>query len=160
MLGHERPELGNVTLCDKFQPTIHEGQLCYSLDIAKLTQKPTRPGKRNGLFLLVDKSPYQVKSAGVSLTDERNDQNTFKVYIHTLSQHTAYGPGTYAMSALKKMTGTTSFMQLPEEDKMCFVHDREDCQTQKYFDQVQTECKCIPWALKTDKAKNQVKEMF
>ena len=149
MLGHEKTELGNVTLCDKFQPTIHEGQLCYSLDIAKLTQKPTRPGKRNGLFLLVDKSPYQVKSAGVSLTDERNDQNTFKVYIHTLSQHTAYGPGSYAMQALKSMTGKEGFKELLDSQKKChdYDHNREECQTNIFLQQVQSNCNCTPWAL-------------
>ena len=37
VLGRELPELDNITVCDKFQSTILEGQLCYTLNIAKLT---------------------------------------------------------------------------------------------------------------------------
>ena len=39
LLGQERPELDNLTICDKFKTTILDGQLCYSLDIAKLDEK-------------------------------------------------------------------------------------------------------------------------
>ena len=70
ILGQKRPELGNFTLCDKFESTIFEGQLCYSLDTAKYTQKPTKSGKRNGLFLLLDPTPNQGKPNAESLTAE------------------------------------------------------------------------------------------
>ena len=80
---------------------------------------------------------------------------SFKIIVHTLAQYSTFGPGSYEMSALKKMTGTSSFIQLPDDRKMCMTHVREDCQTQKYLEEVQTECKCIPWALRTDR--NQVK---
>ena len=39
MLGQKRPELDNLTICDKFEPTILEGQLCYSIDVAKLGKR-------------------------------------------------------------------------------------------------------------------------
>ena len=143
-----------MTVCDQFEPTILEGQLCYSLDNAMLKGK-VKSGKLNGLFLLLDRNPYSL-----NITEDNvegpNDQS-FKVFIHTLAQFTTFGPGSYAMSALKKMTGTTSFMQLPEEDKMCFVHDREDCQTQKYLEEVQKKCSCIPWALQIGNANTQVR---
>ena len=63
MLGQKVPELGNITMCNKFQPTILDGQLCYSLDIAKLEVGPTKSGKANGLFLLLDPVPYQLDSS-------------------------------------------------------------------------------------------------
>ena len=148
LLGQGRPELDNLAVCDKFEPTILEGQLCYSLDVAKLKGKPTKSGKTNGLFLLLDTNPFQLN------TIEKDA--SFKVFIHTLAQYTAYGPGSYGLSALKKMTGTTAFQQLPDEQKKCQDHNREECQTQRYLDQVQRECSCIPWTLlQTDK--NQVK---
>ena len=136
ILGQKTPEFGNFTLCDKFQSTILEGQLCYSLDVAKYTKNPTKAGKGNGLFLLLDPTPNQRKPNGESLTAERNDSNTFKVYIHTLSQHTALGPGAYAMHDLKKMAYKESFKQLPESQKRCHLHNREDCQTNKFLKQV------------------------
>ena len=51
------------------------------------------------------------------------------------------------MSTLKKMTGTTNFEGLPDQQKKCLLHNREECQTQKFLDQVQKEFKCMPWAL-------------
>ena len=158
LLGQTRRELNDVKICDKFRPTILEGQLCFSLDIAKLGEKPTKSGKSNRLFLLLDPNPYQLKDV-----DEKNIQGSrtggqsFKVFIHTLAQFTASGPGVFAMSTLKRMTGTKSFKELPDKQKQCFAHNREDCQTQKYLDQVHRGCNCTPWALGTDQGKDQVK---
>ena len=84
-------------------------------------------------------------------------QQSFKVYIHTLEQFTACGSGTFAMSTLKRMTGTESFKQLPEKQKKCLVHNREDCQTQKYLDQIENNCGCTPWALKAAQQKHKVR---
>ena len=154
LLGQQRPELDNLTICDKFEPTILEGRLCYSLNIAKLVKNPTKSGKANGLFLLVDPNPFQLKS-----TEKDSDiaEQTVKVFIHTLAPHTAFGPRSYGMSALKEMTGTKSFEQLPDHKKKCTVHSREECQTRKYLTQVEKECKCTPWTLETYPRKNQVK---
>ena len=145
-----------MTMCDKFQPTIFEGQLCYSVDIAKLKGKSTKSGKTNGLFLLLDPNPYQLNSSDKDDNIRSMKHPFFKVHIHTLAQFTAFGPGTFAMSALKRMTGTKSFKQLPDEQKKCVVHNREECQTQKYLDQVERNCGCHPWDLKTDWNKKQV----
>ena len=70
MLGQKRPELNNLRVCDKFEPTILEGQLCYSIDIAKLEKRPTEAGKTKGLFLLLDPSPYQIEDDERSVGEE------------------------------------------------------------------------------------------
>ena len=155
-LGHEQPELDNVTLCDRFKPTILEGQLCYSLDVAKNKRKATKSGERNGLFLLLDPNPYQVNSMKRNVDADRNDNDSFKLYVHTLAHHTAYGPGAYAMHTLKSMTGTKSFEELPDNQKKCRVHDREDCQNDKFLHQVQSNCNCVPWPLATGSSKEKV----
>ena len=54
LLGEQRVELQNMTLCDKFESTILDGQLCYSFDVTKFTRKPTKTGTQGGLFLLLD----------------------------------------------------------------------------------------------------------
>ena len=74
-----------------------------------------------------------------------------------LAQSSMLGSGSYGMSSLKRMTGTESFKRLPDGQKKCFVHNREECQTRKYLDQVKSECMCTPWALQPDQGKNQVK---
>ena len=144
--------MNNLTVCDKFLPIILEGQLCYTLDLSKASLNyPTKSGKNNGLFLLVDPFPYRQNH-----TDKNGEgfkgggDQDIKVFIHTLAQYSTLGPGSYAMSTLKKITGTTSFKELPEPLRKCTVHKREECQTQKYMEQTQKQCKCIPWALQTN----------
>ena len=137
-----------MTICDQFEPVILEGQQCYSLDQTKL-KGSVKSGKANGLFILLDPFPYRPNITAKNAKGQKDQ--SFKIFIQTLSTFTTFGPGSYAMSALKKVTGTASFMQLPEEDKICRVHNRENCQTQKYLERVWKECSCIPWALQTNK---------
>ena len=141
-------------MCDKFQPTILQGQRCYSLDVNKLGKKPTRQGKEYGLFLLLDPNPFAVEKNIEIATKEKQ---SFKVFIHTLAQYVTDGPGSYGMTALKKTTHTRSFEELPTHQRKCIVHNREYCQTQKYLDQVSRECKCIPWALVTHLNRDEVR---
>ena len=154
-LGRQLPEMNNMIICDKFQPTILEGQLCYTLDLTKLrgSDHQAKSGKTNGLFLLVDPFPYHLNrtdnNGGGYKGGERED---IKVFIHTLAQYSTLGPGSYAMSTLKKITGTASFKELPQPQRKCIVHNREDCQTRKYMEQVRKECNCIPWTFKTHQA--------
>ena len=149
-LGQQRIGFQNLTFCDEFQLTILEGQLCYSLDVKKLKKKATEKGKRGGLFLLLDQNPYPTMSTYGRVKAARNDQESFKVYIHTLAEYTALGPGAYAMHTLKKMTGKTSFYQMRDSQKECQVHSREKCQTEMFLKHVKTNCSCVPWALTTE----------
>ena len=149
LLGEKRPELGNLTICNEFEPIILEGQRCHSLNIATMKKKTaTKEGKTNGLFLLLDPNPYSLTvSDETNIEDRTNKGERFKVYIHTLAQYRADGPGTYAMSALKNMKGTKDFNQLPDKQKKCMVHNREECETKRFLQQVWSSCKCVPWAL-------------
>ena len=154
MLGQVRPEL-NVTVCDKFKPLIMDGQLCYALDVARWTEKSTAAGRANGLFLLLDPNPYGLNMInGKKIEDQPNEEKSqAKIYVHLLAQYTAIGPGSYAMSSLKRMTGTRSFEQLPNNQKKCLVHNREECQAKKFLDQVKSKCYCVPWALASESDK-------
>ena len=158
--GQRAPGPQNSTYCDKFEPTFLEGQLCYSLNVTKFERKTTKTGKQRGLFLLLDPNPYPMKSNDGSVKAARNDQESFKVYIHTLAENTAFGPGAYAMQALKKMTGTPSFYLLPDSQKECQVHSRENCQTDTYLKHVKTNCSCVPWALTTGNRSMEVNFKF
>ena len=150
LLGQRKTELGNLTICDKFEVTILEGQLCYSLNIAKMSKRSSRTGKTNGLWVLLDPTPYRLNiSTDLKLPDQTNNEEQFKIFVHTLARYTAYGPGVHAMSALKSMTGTESFKQLPDSQKKCQVHNREECETKRFLDQVRSDCNCVPWALET-----------
>ena len=159
LLGQRRSDMGNLTVCDKFKPIILEGQLCYSIEVADFVKSKTNPtqwdNNNDGLLLLLDPKPYPLTPSDIGA--QRKNQDSFKVYIHTLAQHTAYGPGSYGMNALKKMTGTESFLQLPDSQKKCRVHNREKCQTDKFLEQVKRNCSCVPWPLVTECAREEVK---
>ena len=132
--------LSPTTFCDKFEPIILEGQLCYSLNVSKFERKATKSGKRSGLFLLLDPNPYLIDSTNVEAA--RNDQESFKVYIHTLAGHSAFGPRTHIMQTLKRMTGKPSFYQLPDSQKECHRCNKnrgsciEKCKAEKFLSQV------------------------
>ena len=150
-----------MTFCDKFEPTILEGQLCYSLDATKLYErKATKTGKQSGLFLLLDSNPYPLQSSEGTVRATRKEQESFKVYIHTLAPHTAYGPGAYAMHILKKMTGKPSFYEMRDSQKECQVHSREKCQTEMFLSHLRRNCNCVPWALTSEKSTTKVISMF
>ena len=73
--------------------------------------------------------------------------SSFKLYINTLSPFSSYKPGSYALSDLKKMTGTQSFLELPDERKSCQTETFEVCRNQMYMEKVQEKCGCVPWSL-------------
>ena len=127
-------EMKGFVACDKFQPTVLEGQMCYSLQGAG----KAKAGKRNGLLLVLDSDKVAVG---------KKDTNLARVYLHSLSPFTDYRNGSYAMSALKKMTGTEGFLRLPYSAKKCQVETFEDCNRRKYVERVRTHCHCTLWAL-------------
>ena len=85
-------------------------------------------------------NPLVLASSGV-------DANSGRLYINTLASFTDYRAGSYAMSALKKMTGTDSFLKQTNKLNNCKLETIESCQEKSYLDKVQESCGCIPWAL-------------
>ena len=77
------------------------------------------------------------------------DANSARVYINTLSSFTDYRAGSYAMSALKKMTGTKSFLKQNDKAKKCRIEAKEDCQAKSYIERLQKKCGCVPWSLRS-----------
>ena len=87
------------------------------------------------------------KLQGLKNKDLRDLESSTTIHIGTLRQFTDYRAGRYAMSGLKKMTGTESFMGLSDGVKSCQTQPMEECVTQRYIDVVLKECGCIPWYL-------------
>ena len=114
-------------------------------------------GKQNGLTLLLD---YQEDlSLHISTgKDEEESQNSkriknlnfdtavsfkstaVKVHINTLSPFTGFGWGSYKMTAVKRMTAKSDFLEMPLEDRNCKVESYEDCRRRRLLE----ECDCIP----------------
>lgn len=126
-------EIDGFVSCDKFQPTVLEGQMCYSLDLNTIDNvNKSGSGKGNGILMVFDS----------------NQENKLaRIHLHTLSPFTSNRNGSYAMSSLKKMTGTTDFLKMPDAIKKCNVEPFANCNTKNYFEKIRNKCKCVLWAL-------------
>ena len=132
MLGKE---VDGFVACDQFQPTVLEGQRCYSLYLSKVEGvNRSMTGKKGGLTLVLD--PNTV----------RNDMFA-RIYLHTLSPFTDYWNSSYAMSVLKKMSGTRGFLNTADGGKICQIEEYDKCNTREYLGMVSDKCQCTIWAL-------------
>ena len=139
ILGETRAGL-NFTACNKFQPTVLEGQLCYTLDLKSITSIETKAGEDAGIMIILD-------SGQSDDSKDSKDTQFPRIIINTLSRITNYKNGTYSMSSLKNMKGTSGFMSLPDETKLCQKESYEECWIQRYIKKVQNNCDCIPWTI-------------
>ena len=143
------------TACSQFRPTVLEGQRCYYLNLTSIDTGKSGKGKGAGLVIIIDigvqntdetqsedsnENPLSLASSGV-------DASSARIYLDTLSSFTDSRAGSYAMTALKKMIGTDSFLKQTDEEKKCRIETVEDCQARSYIDRVQEKCGCVPWAL-------------
>ena len=160
-------------VCNKFTPTVLDGQLCYTLDIGSVLPKTkTLLGKIGELFLLLDYNEERsIKPEGKNKTrssrGERyiimddtlvEDDKEAKIFIHTLKSETGFGAGSYAMSALKQMAPTEDFLGLSPTARGCANEDQQHCLMKRYLDRKLQECDCIPWEF--PKSANTIKVIF
>ena len=158
ILGENRLDLP-FEICSKFQPTLLQGQLCYSLDINLLDKPSVKPGIENGILLLID--PGQQSNDMKATADDGDgerivslnlkavsaDDNFARIYFNTLSIFSNSKAGSFSMTVLKKMTGTEGFMKLSDDRKNCASRSFEACHTERYIEEVQRLCGCVPWTL-------------
>ena len=144
--------------CSKFKPIVLCGQLCYSLEVSMLDVENSKSGLKNGLLLIVDPGKTDFVNNKEKTTDQdhygllnleplRETEGPASIYINTLAGFTDFRAGSYAMTGLKKTTGTKSFLNLPDEIKGCQNEMYEDCIAQRYIIKAQQKCGCFPWAL-------------
>ena len=153
------------TVCDQFQPTVLEGQLCYKLEPNKTKTIHSKTGKKYSLLVILEQEISTQKQyvqhdtefdknkmvKYINMEYEKPKADSARIYIHTLSQgmlsHFGYRTGSYGMSSLKKMSGTARFLQLPEDTIGCKLETFEERNTNLFIEQVQAQCGCVPWAL-------------
>ena len=86
-----------------------------------------------------------VNNLDLEATEE--DDSSTRIYINTLSRFNDHRSGSYAMSSLKKITGTDSFLKQTDDQKNCMIQTSEDCQSKNFIYHVKKTCGCVPWAL-------------
>ena len=158
-LGNQVSEFPHP-VCSMFEPSVLEGQLCYSINISKVTNRTTKTGLGGNLFLILDPGrPFnrliededleddQEKMLSIDVNALKRGKNLAKVHLSTLVSYSGYRSAIFVLTALKKMTGTDDFMKLPEDVKDCRIEDFEDCKVRRYSTAVKKKCGCVPWAL-------------
>jgi hypothetical protein len=142
----------DIPVCNKFQPSMMDGQLCYTLNISSVISPEeikTKFGETTGIILAVDQ--YKDTSAdkeengiqGLFDPKRTTDQKSLSIHINTQSRYTSSSPGKYILTVLKKMTGTDSFLALSDEAKGCQIEPEDECRSRK----LEERCGCVPWAL-------------
>ena len=131
VLGQSRQDLP-FPVCSHFQPTVLEGQRCYSLTIE--TQLEVITGPEFGLLMILDSGPMteckhsqlfcghknqpkdnirtRFHKMNLNPSPSGGNKNPTRIYLNTLASFTDFRSGSNVMSSLKKMTGSDSFMAL------------------------------------------------
>ena len=148
--------LPNLTfpICQSFVPTSLDGQLCYKLQVNRTTKGSEN---REGLLLILDMnedmlfplgSPRNTKGNNDPINFSLNMMSTAvkssaKIYIKVMSGFKSFGPGSYRMTSMKKLKGTSDFLSMSQVDRKCSLTDFEDCRRKVLFQK----CNCVPWEL-------------
>ena len=90
---------------------------------------------------------FTKKTSLLNLEVSETDISSAKIYLNTLAQHVDYRAGSYAMTSLKRMTGTDNFLKLPDDQKKCQFETFEECTAKAFKKDVESQCGCVPWAL-------------
>ena len=155
-------------VCSAFTPTLHQGQLCYKLQLDQETTQ-SQAGFEGGLMLFIDyntersviaaaeKGKYKIDKTVMKRPGQER-KNTIEIYLPTLASYSAHAPGSYKMTSLKKMTGTDNFLKMPDTTKTCQNEVFEDCMARYLTVNGQKECGCLPWTLTA--VVKEVNEMF
>ena len=146
-------------VCNKFTPTVLDGQLCYTLDInSHVPNIENLHGKQGELLLFLDYN--QERSISLRMTRASNNSSDrfismekarlnigqeAKILIHTLKPYVGFGGGSFSMSSLKQMSPTENFLKLSPSTKGCASEDQQECLMKSYLKEKLHSCQCIPW---------------
>ena len=116
-----------------------ESELLMIIDPSTESLFPDKGESQEQEFLIENINSYNLKPA-------IKEMDSVRMYLNTLSPFSAYSSGEYIMTVLKKTTGTENFLNLPDEERRCQLETFEQCQSKRYFEEVQKSCGCVPWA--------------
>ena len=127
-------------VCSQFQPTVLDGELCYSMKADALKEGKSQPGKPNSLLLILDtgiskEEEYELTTENhpgmyidsLNLDTEPTSKNPIKINIGTLASFSDHRVGSYSLQSLKKITGTESYMA--RSHQKCQLEAFETCHT-------------------------------
>ena len=144
-------------VCDLFDPVVLDGRLCYQIDMTKEMPKASTV-RGEGLTLIIDANID--KSVSKEMKKEvKNNLKSFdlreapvetkkfvELNIGTLAPYSAFGPGNYILTAVKRMSATEGFLSMSKKKRECEKEKFESCQKRLFQEGVKT-CGCTPQSL-------------
>ena len=154
-------------VCTGFKPTIHEKQLCYSLNVNNMEySKGNIPiYEEEALMLFLD---YNIeRSSQVDLVIEIQNKSSSQfdfvktldpsqairkrvatIHLNTLEEFSNLGGRKFEMSSVKIMRATSEFDKFNERVKKCQNREsRAQCMQQNLLNDTIKYCSCIPFHL-------------
>ena len=141
-------------VCDLFDPVVHDGQLCYQMDVTtKMSKQSTVQGK--GLTLIIDANTDKSVTRQIERFEKKNPKSlelqeasveTKKlvgIHIGTLAPYNAFGPGNYILTSVKQMSATEGFLAMSSEKRECSKEKFETCQKRLLQERIK-KCGCTP----------------
>ena len=151
--GKVMPDI-SFPVCDLFDPVVHDGQLCYQIDVTtKMSKQSTVQGK--GLTLIIDANTDKSVTRQIERFEKKNPKSlelqeaaveTKKlvgIHIGTLAPYNAFGPGNYILTSVKQMSATEGFLAMSSEKRECSKEKFETCQKRLLQERIKT-CGCTP----------------
>ena len=110
------------------------------------TERSINAAGMNSKQGLGDKSSKNLLDMRV-LTDNKKSSASF--FVHTIAQFKGSGPGSYVMTAVKKMVGTDAYLDLSDEKKQCQQEVFETCVQRHLVTKAKERCGCLPWTMES-----------
>ena len=137
----------SLPVCTAFEPVVFDGDLCYQITLNLTVENDLENGIGNMKGLMFELDYNLERGLGAKTTTDSEEptvnvewnsltryskgiKNNAKIHISTLESYTSYGPGSYALTSVKMMTGSRNFLALPEEKKGC--QDSQTAEVQPY----------------------------
>ena len=151
-----RTQIHSKPVCLAPQPSILQGQICYKIRMDGVQAVP-RTGY--SLQVLLDSEPSTPEANFELLIEDDHHSDMIEdgdhpgtgmhadIYIPTLSKLRMEAVGTFSLSDIKQMTASEKFLAKDDSDKGCSEVAFEDCQSERFLENVQEICKCIPWQI-------------
>jgi hypothetical protein len=151
----------NIPICNKFRPTILEGQRCYKVDVNEHRFKVDKKKMvHEGIDFLLDYNfdrMMKVEESRNTTVQElsqikKDDQlkNEARIYIETLGKNEpVFGEGKYTLTEVTEMDGTEAFLGLDEGTKNCQARETfQECQAKEYIRNGLAKCNCTPFEMR------------
>ena len=156
LLGKNVSHFPMMPICSQSSPTIVNGVMCHTLAPTGLE---TKQGEEFGAVFMIDSNPVtpdpdlmeeHVSSVNQEITwksDALASRNEAEVYIPTLSRFKGSAQGDFALTGLKIISATKTFLERIGSSGGCSLQSFDECHEEMFLERLSKECGCTPFSL-------------